>query len=166
MVEVESIFEANPKYREGTQLTEKVGYWSYKIIIPKQSTKDRIMSETSNETKQKAKDYGNSLVMKQTAVEWLENELGKNPMPHGNRLFINKAIKQAKEMEKEQDKKLYSEEEVEKLIRITYEETMRAMVDWFVNNKDKNQEEMESAIENYVYPRLEKKGIKFKKNVR
>jgi hypothetical protein len=109
-VEVESIFEANPKYRKGTQLTEKVGYWSYKIIIPKQSTKDRIMAETSKETKQKSKDYGNSLVMKQTAVEWLENELGKNPMPHGNRLFLNKAIEQAKEMEKQQQS--YSEVEI------------------------------------------------------
>jgi regulator of sirC expression with transglutaminase-like and TPR domain len=56
----------------------------------------------------------------------------------------------------------YSEEEVEVLIKTTYEETMRAMVDWFINNKDKNQEEMESAIKNYVYPRLAEKGIKFK----
>jgi hypothetical protein len=64
--------------------------------------------------------------------------------------------------QQEQDKNKYSEEEVEVLIKTTYEETMRAMVDWFVNNKDKNQEEMESAIENYVYPRLAEKGIKFK----
>jgi hypothetical protein len=63
-VKVESIFEANPEYKEGTQLTEKVGYWSYKTIIPKQKTQDRIMFETSEETKQKAKDYGNSLVKK------------------------------------------------------------------------------------------------------
>lgn len=56
----------------------------------------------------------------------------------------------------------YSEEEVEKLIKTTYEETMRAMVDWFINNKDKSKEEMESAIENYVYPKLAEKGIKFK----
>jgi hypothetical protein len=65
--------------------------------------------------------------------------------------------------QQEQDKNMYSNEEVEVLIKTTYEETMRAMVDWFVNNKDKNQEEMESAIENYVYPRLAEKGIKFKK---
>lgn len=38
---------------------------------------------------------------------------------------------------------------------------MRAMVDWFINNKDK-QELAESAIENYVYPRLAEKGINFK----
>jgi hypothetical protein len=65
--------------------------------------------------------------------------------------------------QQEQDKNMFSEEEVEVLIKTTYEETMRAMVDWFVNNKYKNQEEMESAIENYVYPRLAEKGIKFKK---
>jgi hypothetical protein len=67
------------------------------------------------------------------------------------------------EWQQEQDKNLYSEEEVEVLIKTTYEETMRAMVDWFINNKDKNIDETESAIENYVYPRLSEKGIKFKK---
>ena len=61
-----------------------------------------------------------------------------------------------------QQERSYSEEEVEVLIKTTYEETMRAMVDWFIKNKDKNQEEMESVIENYVYPRLAEKGIKFK----
>ena len=60
-VDVKKIFKANPKYNEATRLTEKVGYWEYKIIISKQSTKDRIMSETSEETKQKARDYGNIL---------------------------------------------------------------------------------------------------------
>jgi hypothetical protein len=63
-----------------------------------------------------------------------------------------------------QQQNSYSEEEVEVLIKTTYEETMRAMVDWFTNNKDKNQEDMESAINNYVYPRLAEKGINFKKN--
>jgi hypothetical protein len=97
-VDVKSIFEANPKYKEGTQLTEKVGYWSYKIIIPKQSTKDRIMSETSKEIKQKAKDYGNSLVMKQTAVEWLQKKYWKK-LSTTEDLII---FQQAKEMEKQQ----------------------------------------------------------------
>jgi hypothetical protein len=71
-------------------------------------------------------------------------------------------IKGAEFGAKWQAERMYSEEEVEVLIKTTYEETMRAMVDWFINNKDKNQEEMESAIENYVYPRLAEKGIKFK----
>jgi hypothetical protein len=35
-VKVEKKFKANPKYKEGTQLTEKVGYWKCKIIIPKE----------------------------------------------------------------------------------------------------------------------------------
>jgi len=41
---------------------------------PKQSTKDRIMSETSEETKQKARDYGNSLVNKQEQDKNLYSE--------------------------------------------------------------------------------------------
>jgi hypothetical protein len=36
---------------------------------PKQSTKERIISETSEETKQKARDYGNSLVNKKETLE-------------------------------------------------------------------------------------------------
>lgn len=57
--------------------------YAYKIIIPDleiwkdipsyegyyQSTKERIMSETSKETKQKAIDYGNSLVNRQETLE-------------------------------------------------------------------------------------------------
>lgn len=46
--------------------TKMIFTYHYQIIIPKeepkQSTKDRIMSETSEETKQKARDYGNSLI--------------------------------------------------------------------------------------------------------
>lgn len=93
-----------------------------------------------------------------TAVEWLVEELEDNGI---NLDLASEIVEQAKEIEKE--KQGYSEEVVENLIRTTYEETMRAMIDWFVNNKDKNQEEMESAIDNYVYPRLAKKGINFKK---
>jgi hypothetical protein len=104
-----------------------------------------------------------------TAVEFLEEQIEKFHNWKLNQVFdencfdeieLNKAIQQAKEMEKEQ--KGYSEEEVEKLIRITYQETMKAMVDWFKNNKDKTPQDAESAIINYVYPRLSKKGIKFK----
>ena len=73
-------------------------------------------------------------------------------------------IEQAKDIEKEQQG--YSEKEVEKLIKTTYEETMRAMVEWFMNNIDKSPQYAESAIDNYVYPRLEEKGIKFKKETK
>jgi len=38
-------------------------------LVYKQSTKDRIISETSEEQKQKARDYGNSLVNKQETLE-------------------------------------------------------------------------------------------------
>jgi hypothetical protein len=56
-----------------------------------------------------------------------------------------------------------NDKNIESLLRITYEETMKAMVDWFINNKDKNPQEAESAIDYYVYPRLYEKGINFKK---
>jgi len=36
-VEVKKSFKANPKYNEETWLTEKVGYWEHKIIIPKKN---------------------------------------------------------------------------------------------------------------------------------
>lgn len=53
---------------------KKVTVWLGKNYTPKeeskQSTKDRIMSETSKGTKQKAKDYGNSLV---TQTETLQD---------------------------------------------------------------------------------------------
>ena len=54
-------------------------------------------------------------------------------------------------------------EEVGSLIRTTYEETMRGMVEWFANNKDKDPMDAESAIDHYIYPRLAEKGIVFKK---
>jgi hypothetical protein len=96
--------------------------------------------------------------MKQSAVEWYFKQMqSKEKFTQDE---FDSIYQQAKEMEKQQQ--VYSEEEVEVLIKTTYEETIRAMVDWFINNKDKNQEEMESAIENYVYPRLAQKGIKFK----
>ena len=100
-------------------------------------------------------------IKKETSIDWLMAQLYKKGFikeVDGNEP-IN-LMNQAKEMEKQQQG--YSEEDVEVLIKTTYEETMRAMVDWFINNKDKNQEEMESAIKNYVYPRLAEKGIKFK----
>lgn len=125
-------------------------FWGYNIIIPKEIDMLELGQIIPKRNKMKA----------QTAVEWLVNELIKNKFIAESGAFTNTLVEQAKEMEKKQQK--FSEEEVEKLIKTTYEETMGAMVDWFINNKDKNQEEMESAIENYVYPKLSKKGIKFK----
>ena len=40
---------------------------------PKQSTKDRILSETSEETKQRVRDTANKLVMKQETLEEATN---------------------------------------------------------------------------------------------
>lgn len=51
----------------------------------------------------------------------------------------------------------------ETVIKKTYEETMRGMTEWFINNKNKEPEEAESAIEKYIYPRLKEQGIEFQK---
>ena len=47
------------------QMDAKMAYDS----LPKQSTKDRILSETSKETKQRVRDTANKLVMKQETLE-------------------------------------------------------------------------------------------------
>lgn len=52
--------------------------------------------------------------MKQTAVEWLVNELTKNKFITKNGGFTNPLIEQAKEMENEQ--RGYSKEKVDKLL--------------------------------------------------
>jgi hypothetical protein len=135
-VEVEDVYKT---FLEGDKRSVSNFRNKYKIIIPKQSTKERIMSETSEETKQKAKDYGNSLVMKQTAVEWLEKELGKNPMPHGNRFFINKSIEKAKELEKQQQ--CYSKEEVLPLLVM-----LEKCKEYFLLKTDAKSEERADAI--------------------
>jgi len=55
--------------------------------------------------------------MKQTAVEWLIDELLRGEYIPKYSIFMNCVIKQAKEMEKEQqDKNKYSEEEVRQML--------------------------------------------------
>ena len=97
----------------------------------------------------------------ETINEWQQENYGlmEIELTHTKRLLASceKALE-----ERDKQQKGYREEEAEKLIKTTYEETMRAMVDWFIHNKDKNKEEMESAIKSYVYPRLAEKGINFK----
>jgi len=53
------------------QMDAKMAYDS----LPKQSTKDRILSETSEEIKQKVRDIANRLVMKQETPEEAGNKL-------------------------------------------------------------------------------------------
>ena len=108
----------------------------YKIIIPKEEPKQETLEEVAERL------YPLEIW---TPEQALIRRL----------VFVNGA--------KWQQERSYSEEEVENLIRTTYEETMRAMIDWFTNNKDKTLQDAESAIDNYVYPRLAEKGIKFKK---
>ncbi len=81
-------------------------YGKYKIIIPKeenkQSIKDRIMSETSEEIKQKARDYGNSLVEKQeTVFENAKLILRKHILK--NKEQVIKDLDEMREQSKEQE---------------------------------------------------------------
>lgn len=76
IVQIESVFEKekNLTGMVGNPMYLKI-FKGYKIIIPEQSTKDRILSETSEETRQKAKDYADSLVKKQETniiSDWLD----------------------------------------------------------------------------------------------
>jgi hypothetical protein len=121
----------------------------YKIIIPKetfkQKTKDRIMSETSEETKQKAKDYGNSLVT-ETAVEFISKGLfdilqeaeNNNILEVGTQNFmryIEMFEKEAKKIEEEQ--KGYSEEEVLWMLLNMPYKFEHNIIEWFEQFKKK-----------------------------
>jgi len=79
---------------------------------PKQSTKDRIMSETSEETKQKARDYGNSLVNKQETFEEAKKYLSNEGYGKGSNFTLNNVADLMLEWQQEQDKNKYNEEEV------------------------------------------------------
>ena len=85
--------------------------------------------------------------MKQTAVEWLIEQMKKCNMTvsvhntsHQNVMDFYKAIDQAKEMEKEQAERMYSEEEVENIL-IEYVKTNPTkpyrVVQWFEQFKKK-----------------------------
>jgi hypothetical protein len=86
-VELKKSFKANPKYNEQNQLFEKVGYWKYKIIIPKEEAKQEDIKQTAVEYL--IKEFSNILGKIQT--ETLQDSI-----------FLINAIEQAKEMEKQQ----------------------------------------------------------------
>jgi hypothetical protein len=90
-------------------------------------------------------------------VNWTIDNIG-NPNPESGKKFDEVLGKYKIIISKEEPK-----QDTESLIRTTYEETMRGMVEWFANNKDKDPMDAESAIDNYIYPRLAEKGIVFKK---
>jgi hypothetical protein len=46
--------------------------------------------------------------MKQTAVEWLAKKIGKQVIPTGSKLAIEKLIEKAKELEKQQIEDTYT----------------------------------------------------------
>ncbi len=76
---------------------------------PKQSTKDRILSETSEETKQRVRDTANRLVMKQEILEEAAERRFPSKMEMYD-VFIEGA--------KWQQERSYSEEEVINLLYI------------------------------------------------
>lgn len=77
--------------------------------------------------------------MKQTAVEWLVEEINKINVSTEARIFINKLEKQAKEMEKQQQG--YSEEEVIKILYQFHYDLVNSNFDtkeeWFEKFKNK-----------------------------
>jgi hypothetical protein len=98
-------------------------YPTFKIIIPKeaskQSTKDRIMSETSEETKQKARDYGNSLV---TKTETLEEAARSNykKLYEGEPLTQDVPIDAFINGAKWQQERSYSEEDMQEAFNVGF----------------------------------------------
>lgn len=85
-----------------------------KIIIPKeepiQSTKDRILSETSDEIKQKVRETANDLVSKQETLEKAAIENNKHNWKDTISAFIDGATWQAEKMySKEQRLKAFSD---------------------------------------------------------
>jgi hypothetical protein len=78
---------------------------------PKQSTKDRILSETSKETKQRVRDTANRLVMKQETLEEAAERRFPSKMEMYD-VFIEGA--------KWQQERSYSEEEVIDILLLSY----------------------------------------------
>jgi hypothetical protein len=87
----------------------------YKIIIPKEESKQELLQFGTKEFNTFFSDLcdknlgGNTKnKIKQTAVEWLENELNQLLVLFSTKWEqVNKAIEQAKEMEKKQLKEMY-----------------------------------------------------------
>jgi hypothetical protein len=96
---------------------------------PKQYTKERIISETSKKTKQKARDYGNSLVNKQETLEEAETVEEyflaniKNMLQFNNDALAVRFMEKYYYAKKEQDKKMYSEEDVIKMLEYAVHES-------------------------------------------
>ena len=112
-VEFDKKFKANPKYKEGTQLIEKVGYWEYKIIIPKEElTKDEIdrlfvdMICNTKEPKQ------------ETLEEFIESYVNKIDRSEDG--LVEQCLKDAI---KWQQQRSYNEEEVDVLITLLKQTT-------------------------------------------
>jgi len=113
------------------QMDAKMAYDS----LPKQSTKDKILSETSEETKQKIRDNANKLVMKQETLE----EAGEKLYPNRESFlyrFQNIERMAFTEGAKWQQERSYSEEEVKKIMALTWLKCSDNNAEDFKDNRD------------------------------
>jgi len=125
-------------FKGGLEFKFKVGY---KIIIPKeepkQSIKNKILYETSEETKQKARDYGDRLVNKQElergiTITHKQETLEEAALKYAQKQMywsqgVSNGFIAGAKWHEEQERHSYSEEEVKNLIKI---------IEWYDENSD------------------------------
>jgi hypothetical protein len=103
---------------------------TFKIVLkekwfPKQETLEEVVSKQFQEDFNK--EVGKVLTQElqkresETPVEWIYRNLLENPISNQDVEYNEAVFHNAKEMEKEQDKKLYSEEEVRNIVEQTIE---------------------------------------------
>ena len=95
------------------------GSFKYKIIIPKQSTKDRILSETPDEVKQRVRDRADLLVNKEETLEEASERAVKSGLFKDKTLFIAGAKWQQEKIYNE-IKELYDNENITGFSKLAY----------------------------------------------
>jgi len=97
------------------QMDAKMAYDS----LPKQSIKYKILSETSEETKQRVRDNANKLVMKQETLEEAAHKalIDYGIKYKGEKLNVSEVEKLMVNMAKWQQERSYGEEEVIELVQ-------------------------------------------------
>jgi hypothetical protein len=91
-------------------------------LFANQSTKDRILSETSEHIKQKAKDYANSLVNNKETIDGFCDLLFLTyDFNLKNRLIAKSFIQLGAKWQQEQDKNKFSEDDISTAIAMYLE---------------------------------------------
>ena len=107
-------------------------------LFANQSTKDRILSETSEHTKQKAKDYANSLVNNKETIDGFCDLLFLTyDFDLKNRLIAKSFIQLGAKWQQEQDKNKFSEEEVLDILFTMSVVNPTNITEWFEQFKNK-----------------------------